>query len=380
MSFSKDTPVSKKVDVPPKTLSATIPVAGMPGEAGDLHVINRFKDGDPRNTVPLMGIPGSYQVTFVLSRPGHNPLPEGQYTFAGGLEGDSHLAMSRPAFTPPGSPDANQIKIYGVTEDGAFTFTGYPNKKGFLGKVISDPFVANDRQDAKRKAYRALASSLSNWAAHLDIPIEIYQVDTVEMATGNTQMSQTNPYLEAPFAVTPTAQMLPDFRGYAGLYREALSTSSSVYRFLCLYKIIEGLHARRVRLAREAKRNGVTITPPIEILPADPGTVRTWLNAIFPGHRTWDDMAVDSAVPPEVRGKDCSVVIKDVLNPIRDNVAHALLSPRGELTLSTDELLHTQEVNKWLALTKCIARRMLKNGFPAQFLSYLKEDGTIVDA
>jgi hypothetical protein len=370
--------VNKKIEIPPKTTSATIDVQGMPGEAGDLHVINRFKDGDPRNDLPFIGSPGSYQVTFVLNRPGYNLLPEGQYSFATGLEGDSHLAVTPPAFTTPANKDADRILIVGVTEDGTFTFTGYPNKRGFLGKLITNPFAANDRQDAKRKAYRALASSLSNWSVHLDIPIEIHQVDTLELATGNTQMSQTNPYAEAPLAVMSTAQMMPGFRGYAGLYREALSSSSSVYRFLCLFKIIEGLRARRVRLEREAKKTGATISSVIELLPTDSNAVKIWLDAIFPGQRKWNDMAIDSAVPPEVRGKDCASVIENILNPIRVNVAHALVSPTGELALSTDELLHTQEVNKWLALTKCIARRMLKNDFPAEFLSYLKEDGTIV--
>jgi hypothetical protein len=37
-----------------------------------------------------------------------------------------------------------------------------------------------------------------------------------------------------------------------------------------------------------------------------------------------------------------------------------------------------REVYKWLPLTKCIVRRMLKNEFPDEFLSYIKEDGTVV--
>ena len=362
----------------PKDTSINLEVLGLPGESGALHVVNRFEGDDPRNNAPLQGSPGLYAVTFVLRRPGYSLTAESHFSFATGLEGDSHLAITKPAFVPPGNPDADQIKVYGHTEDGQFIFTGYPNKRGFLGKFTSDPFAALNRSDAERKAFRAIAPSLSSWAAHLDVPLDIGQVDTIELTTGNSQMSYTTPFWEAPFAVLPTAALKPEFRGYSSLYREALGSSSTVYRFLCFFKIIEGLSARRKRLLRQAKRNGGTITLPDEILPADAAEIRKWLNAIFPIRRDWDAMALESAVPPEVRGKRASEVVQTLLNPIRDNVSHALLSNKGELTMSADELLHIHQVNKWLTLTKCIARRMLKNDFPGEYLSYLKEDGTVV--
>ncbi|MBZ5490542.1 MAG: SEC-C domain-containing protein [Acidobacteriia bacterium] len=353
-------------------------IMGLSGEPGHLHVINQFKGDDPRNHAPLQGSPGQYTVTFVLNRPGYNLQAENQFSFATGLEGDSHLAVTKPAFVPPGNPEADRIKIYGQTEDGKFVFTGYPNKRGFLGKLISDSFEALSRNDAQQKAFRALAPSLSSWSAHLDIPLKIYQVDTLEITTGNSQMSYSNPFWEAPFAIMPTAELKAELRGYAGLYREALGSSSNVYTFLCFFKIIEGLRARRKRLERQAKKTGTAITLPNEVLPTNADDVRKWLNAIFPIRFEWSALALDSAVPPEVRGQQVSTVIESTLDPLRDNVAHALLSNKGELTMSADELLHVQQVNKWLALTKCISRRMLKNDFPAEYLPYLKEDGAVV--
>jgi hypothetical protein len=88
-------------------------------------------------------------------------------------------------------------------------------------------------------------------------------------------------------------------------------------------------------------------------------------------------MALASLFPDEVRGKSFQYVIDKVLYPMRVDVAHAISSQSGELTLSIDELLHTRNLNKWLPLTKCIVRRMLKNDFPSDFLAYLQEDGTI---
>ena len=141
---------------------------GLPGQHQHVITVNKFRDpNDSRNIGGPQGLPGKYNVTFVLARPGFNLLPESQHSFAPGLRGDSHLAIAKPAFSPPGNPDADRIMIRGTTEDGNFEFFGLPNERGFLGKVISEPFDANSFHDAEAKAHRALASSLSNWAVYL---------------------------------------------------------------------------------------------------------------------------------------------------------------------------------------------------------------------
>jgi len=89
-------------------------------------------------------------------------------------------------------------------------------------------------------------------------------------------------------------------------------------------------------------------------------------------------MSLETIFQSDSRGKRRAELIASVLKPLRDRIGHALGLLEGEeLTLSADELLHTEEVNRWLPLTKCIVRRMLKNEFPSDFLPYLKEDGTI---
>jgi hypothetical protein len=238
--------------------------------------------------------------------------------------------------------------------------------------------MANSFSDAEQKAYRALASSLSNWSVHLDIPLNICQVDSTHLASGNTRMSMSTPIWEVPFSVAPTVELKPEFRGYASLYREALGSNSPVYAFLCLFKIVEGIQSRRQRLAVEAKRSGIAFIRPRRRVPEKPEERIPWLNAIFPIRQAWDPMALDSIFRPEALGKKFGDVIDKILAPLRVNIAHALSLQSGELTLSVDELLHTQQVNNWLPLTKCIVRRMLKDEFPTEFLPYLKEDGTIV--
>jgi|HubBroStandDraft_6_1064221.scaffolds.fasta_scaffold34861_2 hypothetical protein len=231
-----------------------MPRPGLPGQQQHITSVFRFTPpSDPRNQIGPQGVPGDYKVTFVLERKGYNLLPEREFSYATGLRGDSHLGITKPAFTPPSSPDAVSIQIRARTEDGNFTFSGLPNSAGFLGKIESESFKADNFSDAEEKAYRALAPSLSNWSVHLDIPLNIYQVDSTHLGSGNTRMSMLTPIWEVPFSVAPAAELKPEFRGYASLYREALGSNSAVYTFLCFFKIIEGIQSRRGRLGLEAK-------------------------------------------------------------------------------------------------------------------------------
>ena len=134
----------KKRMAPQPTLSTKVPPMGVPGEPQGMVVCNRFKEPDPRNAGGIPGLPGQYRVTFLFERPNYHQIKEYEFTFVGPLRGDSHLAISKPAFTPP-DPNADRIKIYAGTPHGSFEFIGYPNERGFLGKIISEPFQATDR-------------------------------------------------------------------------------------------------------------------------------------------------------------------------------------------------------------------------------------------
>jgi len=272
-----------------------------------------------------------------------------------------------------GDPEADRILIKSVGDDGQFEFIGTANQRGFLGKLTSRPIQASSRFHAEEIAFRALAPSLSEFSLQLDIPLEIAQIETKDLFTENHHVTFTVPFPNVPMAVAPLSKTQPDFRGVASLYCEALNANSPVYQFLCLFKIIEALRARRKKLQRDAKRGGVGYTsPPTEELPTSYGEIRAWLDALFYVRPPWDLTVLDSAVPPEVRGKPFDEVITEMLNPLRVNVAHALFEDTGpELTISCDDLLDTRKIAKLVPLTKCIVRRMLKTDFPAEFLGHL---------
>jgi hypothetical protein len=85
---------------------------------------------------------------------------------------------------------------------------------------------------------------------------------------------------------------------------------------------------------------------------------------------------LENTFPAEILGKKVANVFERNLQPIRVRIAHAVLQS-GELVQSPDEPEEEREIIKWLPLTKCIARRLLKNEFPLEFLSYLGEDGSV---
>jgi hypothetical protein len=349
----------------------------MPGLRQNVVVTFRFADpDDPRNLHGPDGRPGQYKITFILNRPGYALLPEGQYSYAGDqMKGDSHLAITRPAFS--GAPaNAAQIKINTITPQGHFVFDGYPNARGFLGKIVLPAVDALNFDDAELKAYRSLAPTLSIWSIQRDIPLQIYQIDSTELTTGNSRMAVVAPWLEMPFTVPPHGTSGDEFRRYASLYREALNSDTPAYQFLCFFKMIEGIQGRRARIAAEARSRGEEPKRYDERLPESRADCERWLKAIFYSRPPWDPMTIDQIFVPEVLGKKLSQIIETQFRPLRVRTAHALLDS-GEPTLLADEGLDLQKLSRWLPLAKCVARRMLKNEFPAEFLPFVSEDGTV---
>jgi hypothetical protein len=111
---------------------------------------------------------------------------------------------------------------------------------------------------------------------------------------------------------------------------------------------------------------------PSEEFPTTYQDIRAWLDALFYVRPAWSLAALDSAVPPEVRGKSFDSVITDLLNPLRVNIAHALFEDTGrELTISYDDLLDTRKIAKLVPVIKCIVRRMMKTDFRGAFLAHL---------
>ncbi len=335
---------------------------GFPGFAQAIVVEHVFAEqNDLRNRSGPVGRPGKYEVTFVLQRSGYPLTPEARASFAQGLTGDSHLAISKPAIADPIWTWTN-MRINSRFEGDDFLFEGTPNDRGFLAKLVTICDAATFL-DAHRKASRALHPAVSNWSLTLDIPVAIYQTDVREVSTGGTRMTFTPPYPVASLALIPSGELPPELMGYASVYREALLSNSPLYQFLCYFKIIESIRSRRARLASERRAAGVSLTQPFEKIPVDEATLRPWLKAIFPVRpAVWDKMTIESILLPEATGKAFTYVSDSVLAGLRNNIAHALFEGT-ELAISIDDQVKMEAIHRWLPIAKCMTRRMLKNEF-----------------
>jgi hypothetical protein len=342
-------------------VTAQVPSFGLPGQVGSYTMVPLFEPGDPRNPPDPTGLPGRYKVTFTLCRPGLALCPERYFAAADYLVGTSHLAITRPAL----NTSITQIQITA----GPFTFIGHPNDKGFLSTIDTE-CDASDFQDAHYKSTTALTPALSHWALWLDVPIEIYQTDIVELQTGSTRFTAKNAFLEASFGADLfRGQIPPELQSYASVYREALLSNSPIYEFICYYRIVESIHGRRKRLSREAKSRGESLSFTAERYPATPETLRQMLDGIFPiKPPTWNDIIVGSLLLPEIVDKEFTLIDERYLNPLRDRVAHTILKPNLP-ELRADDALHVEEINRWVPVTKCIVRRLLINEFPSQLLA-----------
>ena len=327
---------------------------GFPGEPYSIVLTNIFKEPDIHlNAVPPWGLPGLYQVTLLLGKPGTRSFPENEIKFAEFIEGDSHLAILAPAF--PASADAVKIGLAVKGESDSFVFEGWPNKAGFLAKLQTQAFQANNRNDAEMRATKAAQSVLSEYAANLDIPLQIDLIEVTEMATANKSLTLIAPFLVGGSSA-PIEAYDPEFANLAALYREALISNTPAYRYLCFYKILEASRKRRERLGRKLKKENRPVRFG-EVIPATHPEQIAWLKAIFIGPRKWKELTLNQIFPLETRGKKLNAIFDGPLRQLRDRIAHGILDSGSYLHF--DDLTSTREITKWLPFLRCAVRRTL---------------------
>lgn len=356
----------------PTSVNLKLKIPGFPGEPYSVVLANIYRAPDSHlNQIPPSGVPGLYQVTFVLGKPGTRSFPENEIKFAQFMNGDSHLAIVRPAFPAP--EDAVKVRFEVHEANERFVFDGVPNQQGFLAKLESQPFHALNRNDAEMRATRVAQSMLSEYAANLDIPICFELIEVTELKTQNKSLSLVSPFVSAGSSA-PIKTYDAEFSVVAGLYREGLNSNTPAYRFLCFYKILEFSRKRRERLGRKLKKKLQPLRDG-ELIPSLPQEQVSWLNSIFYTKREWDELTLRQIFPQEVHGKKLTALFDTKLRPIRDRIAHGILDSGQYLHL--DDLSSIRDISKWLPFLRCAVRRVLKNDFPDRYLSYLSEDGSI---
>jgi len=357
-----------------------VDLAGLPGIQQQLSLQVHVPDPkDPLKGDSPLGQAGNYRVVFTLSRPGFSLLPDDSYADAASMQGDSHLAIAKPAHPHPNLPENTHVKVTSDIAGNEITFNCYPNEKGFLGKVELPSIEAQSFGDAALKAFQGLTPVLSSMSFRYEVPLNIYQVDVIELRTGSNRLTIVKAFQETPFLGDPTRLLDLEFLKYASYYREGLNNNNPSYQFLCFYKIIEGIRERRARRIQEAKQKSDLIPPPDrQRIPKEAKNQIEWLNSISFLKQRWDDVSLSAMFPDEVVGRTIGDLIdkKSELHKTRLKIAHAVLES-GEPTLSIDDAFDIQHINKWLPLTKCIARHLLNVEFPDKFPDESPKAGTV---
>jgi len=366
---------SKHATTTPKS-SKKRKLIGFPGEGqGILAVPHYIGDKAHLNAHGPNGAPGQYSVAFVLARPNSRNFLEHEIKFADDLHGDSHLAIAKPAVINHIDPD--QILMSYKTAAGSILFRGYPNKEGFLGKLITDPFHAANRIVAHRNASTAIQGLLSNLSSQLDIPLIIEHVEVTELATKAKGISFVAPFPAAAMAVQGAGAFNDrEFEHAVALYREEINSNTPIYRFLCFYKILELSRKRRKRLGMKHRASLKQPRPGEQIPVHEKQAMEEWLNAIFYADRDWDEGIFNQVFIPEAVGKKINNLVDNELRTMRGKVAHGILDDGEFLLLDKEE--ERELVSRWLPLMRCMARRVMKNDFSG-YLQYLGEDGSITE-
>lgn len=199
-----------------QSAQASLPII-LPGENVRMTVVPIMTvPPDSRDPSGQNGLPGKYQVTLVLSRPGFGLVPERNSPDTTQLEGDSHFSIGRTL--------KHRITVR-TDENTSIDFVALENKNGFLGKLRSEPFEASDLVSARRVAYRMMCPVLSSWALEYDIPMYVHQIDTTELRTGTLLRNLTLPHLELATVPRLSPHLEQDLRIYSSMYREALSSN-----------------------------------------------------------------------------------------------------------------------------------------------------------
>jgi hypothetical protein len=338
-------------DDPPK-VTGQFPDMGIPGQNALHIVVPIFSANDPRNAGGPGGLPGDYEVTFTFHRPGYPLQPEKTVNEASLLEGDSHLEI--PSI----------LRFDAVVEAQMFVFEGKRNSRNFLAKIVVKCH-ADNMKEANDRCYRALMPVLSYYALRWDVPLAIYQIDVKELRKGTIQFTSRNSFQEVMIKGQFAFSLDPEIRTYGAIYREALTTDSITYQFLCFFRLIESMQARRKRLERDATKRGQKYISPTEVYPSNQADATAFLDSIVPVKPApWDEPTFRAILVPDALGKEFRDIVETQLRPIRDNIAHTLLQRSQEL-ISLDDPLGRAKVELWLPPIKCITRSMLIKDFGA---------------
>jgi len=145
-------------------------------------------------------------------------------------------------------------------------------------------------------------------------------------------------------------------------YREALNIIqiSPPLAFVLFYRVIEA--------AEELRKPPGPGDPRVkQRVPEDWSEICTWLSAIL-GYSRVNVAGAQNVVPTKAVGEKYSVIVKDVLRPLRNRISHGVISEKSSVEnaadaqdtfSSIDDPEMNRNVNTWMPLCHVLARTAL---------------------
>jgi hypothetical protein len=143
------------------------------------------------------------------------------------------------------------------------------NPRGELA-IATRSLAARSVEEALDAFLAGLTPSLDHLAFISNTPIVVDLLEARDETNHVTTVSYRTPYGSAALSQGVGQLSTPMLPVYA-MYREALTSFSNFYRFLCFYKVLEGIFGHiRPQLYRLAREQGISIATRQELVPDDP--------------------------------------------------------------------------------------------------------------
>jgi hypothetical protein len=320
---------------------------GPPFGFKELAVVPGFDEADlkPGECQPTPeGAPGDYEVTFVFSRPelGVTQVQASDFEV---LNGDSSLQITAPEPRARGQAaglriDVTYKPVKAAQKEASMVLR--PNKHRRLAIGVTTLHAEGHRQ-AREEANRAFLPFLSKLSFENNVPLEVKETHTRELATGGQTTQFRIPFPVHPFKGASEGLHKQEILALVSFYREGMNSTSTSYSFLCFYRILEAIYARRNQVAKARKVRFVFDRDDC-IGEAD----LLGLTKRMEGYR-------------EFIGRRFRAIYKSDLTPLRLSIAHGLLGKDDPMKDTPDDSAIRNRAGYLIPITQILARLEIHN-------------------
>jgi hypothetical protein len=305
-----------------ESLTAPVDFLGPSGKYVELHLLARVKDDtrndeDRRNDLTLR----KFKVSAILGK--SNIFSDGQLPIVAANNGDSFLV---------GPSDFSNLEV----NLGNRIYVFHKNSAGEYSYVELECDAISYKQ-AHHFFYEGLTSYLDTLAYRGKCSVFIQAVRIEDVPNQIIVLPQVSPYRKQEVYLGDLVTH-PELRPIYALYREGKNASSNFYRFLCFFKILEGIFGMvRPKLFKRAKSLQVEINRESKRIPNDPH--------LIPDHQKHVGKAIQS-------------FFESVLTPeFRHGVAHFMLDDGAIMNLSAPEQI--EKYTHIVYITELCIREMI---------------------